>query len=362
MSAKRRKQNPPTVWDNPSDYMKMIDEEATLYHKHDCLVPVNGHANCPGKCCGSHSIQERVLLERLAAPFDSKCILDYRLNAYNGYLHFEKNIDSIWPREVPYGDASKVPFACGPEKDGHGGLGHDNSTFLNIEGKAGADTLKLALADGISDCMEELFQFCLRAYFATIGQLNVTLRLLDVQEGLLTIEQRPSQAKQNLWLMICQRDKAKISDHRNRLKELKGKLESTRRTIEEIYLSESYEKMSHTLVSFDSEVRIAAASSYFASFLTVLPDRADDDRHTALISWIPSASQSEAGRGEEGRKRSKHLRNLSSVPKELLRHILTNAYNTYTSINYLSEIDDDFQRLIRSDREKLIRQPNYSEQ
>lgn len=361
MSAKRRKQNFPKVWDNPSDYMKLIDEEATLYHKHDCLVPVNGYTNCPGKCCGSHSIQEKILLERLAAPFESKYVLDFRLNTFNGYLHFGKGIDSVWPREVPCGDATKIPFACGPQEDGHEGLGHDNSTFLSIEGEAGANTLNLALNNGISHYMEELFLFCLRAYFATIGQLNVTLRLLNVQESLLTKEQRPRQAKQREWFVICQRDKVIISEHRNRLKELKGKLEATKRMIEGIYLSESYEKMAHTLVSFDSKVRIAAAASYFESFLSILPDRAEGDRHTALISWLPSASRTEVERRDEGIKRSKYLRNLSSNPKELLRHILANAYNTYTSVNYLSEIDDDFQRLIRSDREKLIDQPSYSE-
>ena len=56
-----------------------IHKAAINYPDHTCLIPTGTGTLCSLPCCGSHSIQESVLKDRLAMP-DNSDVLVFMLN------------------------------------------------------------------------------------------------------------------------------------------------------------------------------------------------------------------------------------------------------------------------------------------
>ncbi len=350
MSARRRERTHRAL-DDPNGYLKMIEERVNRFEEYSCMIPVSADARCGLPCCGSHSVQEAMLRDRLVSPFGKNRVLDFRLNPLIGYLQFALEVDTAWPRQNAYGNASLIPFACGQPRGHYDGDDHDGSVFRLIEGEGGADVLKEAVSS-TSGKEEELFLFSYRACLSTLGQIMVMERKIDVNESLLIPSQRPNGYKQNVWRMHCENQKGKLRQAREKIKWLMGSVAQIQRSMDRVFLNGSYEQMEHVLIQFDSEVRIAAASAYFESFLTILPDDAGGIRHTALISWVADSTEDKST--QEREERSGRIRELSSDWRELLRHVVDRCFNVYTSPNYRTETDAEFQAHIHSDMEKKL--------
>ena len=113
------------------------------------------------------------------------------------------------------------------------------------------------------------------------------------------------------------------------------------------------------LLCFDSPIKIATASFSGSALLTVLPD-GGGTRHTAMLSWLTDLDQKT--QYEQRLEYSQHTIEFSSDWRALLRYILSNAYNTYTSVNYYDLTDYKFQRQVRIDTEKMMRIPSATRQ
>lgn len=333
-----------------------IHKAAINYPDHTCLIPTGTGTLCSLPCCGSHSIQESVLKDRLALP-DNSDVLVFMLNPIIGHAHFRHNKDSEWPKKRPYTDASRIPFACGQTTDGNA---HDTKVFRCIEGDEGANILARAATDGIEGYEKALFLFDYRACLASRGIIEVLLRYLNEDEKRLKPQDKPNDISMHDWLKQCADKRKLIPIERAYVQdEILPELLKVKSSLDKIYLDETYDDMSHELLCFDSPVKIATASFSGSALLTVLPD-GGGTRHTAMLSWLTDLDQKT--QYEQRLEYSQHTIEFSSDWRALLRYILSNAYNTYTSVNYYDLTDYKFQRQVRIDTEKMMRIPSATRQ
>ena len=324
--------------------LKEITESAEEPSQYDCMIPNAQGRHCGEDCCGSHSIQRAVLDERMGKPFSKQSdVINFKPNPIIGY--FARENIGRWPPKRPTSDASKIPFACGNEA-----ANHDSQVFNLIEGKQGANALQEARIEGQDKYKKELFLFAYRACLSYLRLLDVSGIWLEEYLKRLHLGYWPRKDKRHKlsnkakWIQFCKQQKLRIPYLLEDLDVRKNNehIIQVKSEMDSIYVEERYEDLVHEFTQFRSPVRIATASFYGNSLLTVLPDSPSSDWHTACFS----APRLFANTNLE-EKRDK-IANMDWL--DLLQDILVESpLNTYLSMNYYDNnlVSNEFRDSVR---------------